>query len=266
MSVTVMKKLTALASLRDADRLVRRLMRLRCVEIVSIPLEEMADGGALLRYDSDSARAEAERRVADVTAALALLDEYAIHEKPRSSPIAVTAEEFRESGRLDAARAAVAEALQARDDRTAAQTERNRMEALGRSLAPWREYSASPEGEETALCEVWLGTLPPETPISAADDALAGLHAGVEEVSRDEDALYAAVLTLKEDGDATARALAALGFVKTSRQGVLKDLPVEGAAAENIAFCQKRISELDERLSALKDTVTLYQPCTHRPR
>ena len=38
MSVTVMKKLTVLASLRDADKLVRRLMRLRCVDIASVPL------------------------------------------------------------------------------------------------------------------------------------------------------------------------------------------------------------------------------------
>ena len=107
MSITVMKKLTALVSLRDVDRLVRRLMRLRCVEIASVPLGELPDGGTLLRYDSDSARAEAERRVADVTAALALLDGYAVHDKPRRSPIAVTAEEFRGSGRFDAARSAV---------------------------------------------------------------------------------------------------------------------------------------------------------------
>ena len=253
MSVTVMKKLTALVSLRDVDRLVRRLMRLRCVEIDSVPLGELPDGGALLRYDSDSARAEAEQRLADVTAALALLDPYAIHEKPRSAPIAVTAEEFRSSGRFDAARAAVSEALQARDDRAAAQTERNRMEALCRSLTPWLEYSASPDGEETALCEVWLGTFPPETLISAADEALASLHAGVEEISRDEDALYAAVLTLKEESEATAKALAALGFVRTSRQGAMKDLPVEGTAAQNVDYCQTRVAELDERLSALKD-------------
>ena len=70
MSVTVMKKLTVLASLRDADKLVRRLMRLRCVDIDSVPLGDLPDGGTLLRYDCDTARADAERRVADVTAAL----------------------------------------------------------------------------------------------------------------------------------------------------------------------------------------------------
>ena len=63
MSVCVMKKLTVLAPERDADRLVRRLMRLRCAELSSVPLGDLPDGGTLLRYDCDTARAEAERRV-----------------------------------------------------------------------------------------------------------------------------------------------------------------------------------------------------------
>ena len=61
MSVTVMKKLTVLASLRDADRLVRRLIRLRCVDMSAVSLDDLPDGGTLVRYDSDAARAEAER-------------------------------------------------------------------------------------------------------------------------------------------------------------------------------------------------------------
>ncbi len=46
MSVTVMKKLTVLASLRDADRLVRRLIRLRCVDMSAVSLDDLPDGGA----------------------------------------------------------------------------------------------------------------------------------------------------------------------------------------------------------------------------
>ena len=44
MSVTVMKKLTVLASQRDADKLVRRLMHLRCVEIDAVPVGDLPDG------------------------------------------------------------------------------------------------------------------------------------------------------------------------------------------------------------------------------
>ncbi len=251
MSVTVMKKLTVLASLRDADKLVRRLMRLRCVEIDAVPLGDLPDGGALLRYDSDTARADAERRVTDVTAALPILDGYAVNAKASSRPIEVTAEAFRATGRLQAARDTVAQTLQARDSRINCQNEHNRLEALCRSLTPWLEYNAPLEAEETELSEVWLGTLPAKTLISEADDALADLHAGVEEVARDTDGLYVAVLLLKEDGDAVARALAGIGFTRITFKG----LPASGTAAENHKLCLRRMAELENELQGISDTL-----------
>ena len=209
MSVCVMKKLTVLAPPRDADRLVRRLMRLRCAELSAVPLGDLPDGGTLLRYDCDTARAEAERRVAAVTAALPLLDAYTVKAKPwNQKPIAVTAEEFRASGRFDAARGTVEEILALGERRVTDKNEYNRLNALCRSLSPWLEYQQPLSGESTALTEVWLGTLPGKTLLSEVDDALADLHAGVEEVARDKDALYVSVLTMKADADATARALA----------------------------------------------------------
>ena len=251
MSVSVMKKLTALASARDADRLVRRLMRLRCAELTSVPLGDLPDGGTLLRYDCDKDRAEAERRVADVSAALPLLEAYTVKAKPwNRKPIAITAEEFRRSGRFEAARRIVAEVLELRDRRIADQNEYNRLEALCRALRPWAEYGQPLTGESTALCEVWLGTLPPKTLISAADDALSELHAGVEEVARDAAALYVSVLTLKEDSDAAAVALTGLGFTRVSFKG----LPEEGKpAAEQIKSCLRLLDELDNRLQICVD-------------
>ena len=250
MSVTVMKKLTVLASQRDADKLVRRLMRLRCVEIDAVPLESLPDGGALLRYDSDTARADAERRVADVNAALSILDGYAVNVKQSGRPIDATAEAFRAAGRFKAARDAVAATIEAYNGRIACRNEYNRLEALCRALAPWREYDAPPEAEGTALSEVWLGTLPPKTLISEADDALAELRAGVEEIGRDEVALYTAVLLLREDADAAARALAGIGFTRVSFKG----LPApEGTAAENVRLCQRRLAELDNELQSAED-------------
>ena len=252
MSVTVMKKLTVLASQRDADKLVRRLMRLRCVEIDAVPVGDLPDGGSLLRYDSDTARADAERRVADVTAVLPVLDGYAVNVKRSSRPIEVTAEAFRTTGRLQAARDAVAETLEVHNRRIACQNEYNRLEALCRSLTPWLGYDAPLEAFGTALSEVWLGTLPPKTLISEADDALAELRAGVEEIGRDEDAMYAAVLLLKEDEDSVARALAGMGFTRMSFKG-LPD--ADGGAAENLQLCRRRLAELDNHLQAAEDSL-----------
>ena len=247
-----MKKLTVLAPRRDADRLVRRLMRLRCAELSTVPLGDLPDGGTLLRYDCDTARAEAERRVAAVNAAMPLLDAYTVKAKPwNKKPIAITAEEFRESGRFDAARETVAEILALGERRVAEQNEYNRLSGLCRALTPWLEYPQPLTGESTALTEVWLGTLPPKTLISAVDDALADLHAGVEEVGRDEDALYVSVLTMKADADAVSRALTGLGFLRT----VFKGLPDETApAAENLRLCLKELDERDVSLQVVTDT------------
>ena len=141
MSVSVMKKLTVLAPERDADRLVRRLMRLRCAELTSVPLGDLPDGGTLLRYDCDTARAEAERRVADVTATIPLLEAYTVKAMPwNKKSVAITTEEFRKSGRFDTARDTVAEVLALRDTRTAAAGEYSRLSDLCQSLMPWLEY------------------------------------------------------------------------------------------------------------------------------
>ena len=253
MSVCVMKKLTVLAPERDADKLVRRLMRLKCAELSTVPLGDLPDGGTLLRYDCDTARAEAERRVAAVSAAMPLLDAYTAKAKPwNKKPIAVTAEEFRGSGRFDAARETVAEALSLGEQQVAEQNEYNRLNALCRTLTPWLDYPRPLSGESTALTEVWLGTLPKNTLLSAADDALVELHAGVEEVARDEDAVYVSVLTMKQDADAAARALAGLGFLRISFKG----LPDEKAtAAENLALCQKAMDEGDTSLQIIVDSL-----------
>ena len=253
MSVCVMKKLTVLAPERDADKLVRRLVRLKCAELSTVPLGDLPDGGTLLRYDCDTARVEAERRVAAVTSALSLLDAYTVKAKPwNKKPIAITAEEFRGSGRFEAARETVTEVLELGERRVAEQNEYNRLAALCRALAPWLDYAGPLVGEGTSLTEVWLGTLPKGTLLSAADDALADLHAGVEEIGRDEDSVYVSVLIMKQDADAAARALAGIGFLRTSFKG----LPDETATAVyNLRLCEKELDDREVSLMVITDTL-----------
>ena len=108
MSVSVMKKLTVLTPAEDADALVRKLMRLRCVEIRTTPLggevppdseaeNSVADGATaagdaaqayLRRNDCDTARVAAEGRVKDVSDAIPILDSHATKAKPMRRPTA----------------------------------------------------------------------------------------------------------------------------------------------------------------------------------
>ena len=251
MSVSVMKKLTVLASARDTDQLVRRLMRLRCAELTTVPLDDLPDGGTLLRYDCDTARVEAERRVADVTAAIPVLDAYTAKAMPwNQKPVSVTSEDFRASGRYDRARETVGEVLSLVEQRETAMAEYNRLRGLLRGITPWLEYPLPLEGEGTDLSEVWMGVLPPKTLLSTADDALSELHAGVEEIHRDEEGVYVSVLLLKEDSDAVARALTGVGFTRLSFKGLPS--PAE-PPQENKRLCLKELDELDNRLQLCTD-------------
>ena len=95
MAVSAMKKITALAVSADADRLVRRLLRPGCVQIYTVPLSELPDGGQMVRHDAEVAVSEAEQSVACVTEALGILDAYRTRPKPWArKPHIITAEEF----------------------------------------------------------------------------------------------------------------------------------------------------------------------------
>ncbi len=258
MSVSVMKKLTAITPLRDTDRLLRRLLRLRCAEIRTMPVGELPDGGKLLRCDCEAARAAAEKRVADVDAALRCLDGYSIAPRPwHRSPIAITAEVFEATGCREAAEGVVAEVLAIRDERAEALRDLRRMEELRAALRPWFNSDEPLAYADTALCELWLGTLPPGVlPVELADAAdAAEVHIALHEVSRQSlskggEVRYVTALLFKRESGEVQRILTEAGFERIQ----FKDLPAPSEnAQENDRLCLKHMGELENRLQAQVD-------------
>ena len=226
MSVSIMKKLTVLAPERDADTLVRKLIRQKCVEISSTPVED----GDMLRLDCDSAKAEAEERIRQVSEAVSVLDRYTAEAKAwagqRQAP---EPEEFRASGGYDWAWEVVKETLALRDSIEAGKAENARLRDRYQSLRPWTERYDAPLGDTgTDTCAVWLGTVPSRIPLSVVTDRLHELHAGVEEIGSDENASYLSLVFLREDEAEISRALTELEFVRAdfASQG-LTDTPRE---------------------------------------
>lgn len=226
MSIAVMKKLMVLTPKRDADSLVRRLIRLRCVQIDTVPVED----GELLRVRCDKERVEAETRVRAVETALPVLERYAPQAKPwlrRSvqdgdtyplcGSYAAAEEVVRETVELDARLGVI---------RSELATSRTRTEAL----TPWLESDLPLRGEDTELCRVWLGSFPAQTPLSAVTDALRDCPAGVETVKEEPDGLFVSVLLHREDEEAVSRALAPLGFLRADFSGEPLAAPVDGRA------------------------------------
>ncbi len=258
MSVSTMKKLTAITPERDADKLLRRLLRMRCAEIRTVPISELPDGGNLLRCDCDAERAAAEKRVSDIHTVLQFLDGYSVTARPWTKrPIDITTEVFENTGCRRAAEVVVAEVLTIREGRADALRETRRMEDLRSALAPWLDYDAPLVGTDTASCEVWLGTLPAGVnPDTLSDPGLAdGLHVAVSEVSRHTGATgagthYVSVVLLKKESDAVLRALTDVGFERIQFRELLDP---EALAAANDKLCVRRLGELENQLQTYTD-------------
>lgn len=226
MSIAVMKKLTVLTPERDADALVHRLIRMKCVQINTVPIEN----GELLRVKCDSERVEAERRARAVETALPVLNRYAPQAKPWLHRTVPDEDTYPLCGSCDAAREVVREAGELDARLGAIRTEIAGLRTRAEALTPWLESDLPLAGGDTALCRVWLGSFPAKTALSAVTDALRDCHAGVEIVKEDADGLFVSVILHREDEDAVSRALTPLGFLKADLSGEPFAAPEAGNA------------------------------------
>ena len=239
MSVSKMKKLTAFVFRDDADRLVRSLMRLRCVQVRSLDAERSAQ--KLSRVDCDAELTEARRRVVEVDAVLPVLSRYSTRKmRFRRRVHEVDQQAFAESG--DAARAweAVKKAERLLEETRAGESEHTRLAALYGSLQPWLDYDVPLSDTETEKTKTWLGSVPLTVPAERVTESLGALGCASEEVFDDEKYSYFAVTFLKEKETDVGAALASCGFVRQEFAGVTETALSASREAEG------RLAELEE--------------------
>ncbi|MBR6603803.1 MAG: hypothetical protein IKK94_07295, partial [Clostridia bacterium] len=95
MAVVKMKKLSVFAHKRDADKLLHRLMRLRCVEIKQSEIED----GSLSPGDAERGFAEIENNIAGAVRCLKALSKYSERKKGLGAArISVRLDKFRSDG------------------------------------------------------------------------------------------------------------------------------------------------------------------------
>ena len=253
MSVSNMKKLTVLSPSGEADALVRRLMRLKCVEIRTVDPGTVESDTAWIRNDCDTQRVEAERRVADVAAAIPVLAPYAPPVKGVGGrTIRIHGSAFEKTGSYSAAWSVVREVLAIKAGIAECQNEESRIAALRASLTPWLTYDAPLGESRTDRGEIWLGTLPSHVRLSDIAQGFRDVYAGAEEVSRDTDALYVAVMFLKEEEATVNRVLNGLGFLRCTFGGVVTTARVAyEEAAKQLAEAENRMQAYLDRLNEL---------------
>ena len=245
MSVSTMRKLTVFAPKEQADALIRRLMRLRCVQVRQVEESE----GQLERVACDAQRAAAERRLAAVTEALEMLAGYSSRKGLVQTRNQLDIEKFM-AERYDAATEAVQQTLTIKQRQNECNAEITALTGRMHTLAPWLTYSLPLEMDATRSCEIILGALPAKTKMNDMRAALDEYCAEIESVFSDDDGEYVAVICHKADAVGVQRVLAERGFIKAS----LKEYAA--LPREEYEACSKRVSELQTELAQIK--MTLY--------
>ncbi len=244
MSVSTMRKLTVFAPKGQEDALIRRLMRLRCVQVRQVDFAE----APLERVACDAQRAAAERRLSAVTDALELLAKYSARKGFVQTRNQLDIEKFM-AEHYETATSAVQRVLASKQREHECNAEISALTGRMHALAPWLTYSLPLELAATESCELILGALPAKTKIRDMRDALAETCAEIESVFSDSDGEYVSVVCHKDDAAAVQRVLAERGFIKAS----LKEF--EKTPREEYDACQKRVAELQTELALLSETM-----------
>lgn len=248
MPVSNMKKLTAFVFRDDSDRLVRRLMRLRCVQVRSLDAERSAQ--KLARVDCDGELISARKKLAAVDAVLPVLSRYSTRKmRFRRRVHEVDQQEFAGDGRAAHAWETVERAGALQETLAGLEAERVRLTALSESLQPWLEYDVPLSDCETAKTRTWLGSIPLAVPQETVNAALTDAGCAVEAVDTDEKFSYWAVTFLKEGEAETGAALATLGFVRQDFESETETaLAASRRTEERLAALENETVQADEAL------------------
>ncbi len=260
MSVSNMKKLALFVCRDDASLLMRKLIRLRCVEITE---EEPSKEGdlATVRYSCEARRTELEASLGQIGSALDALSPYAIRPRSLFRPKAkLDPDAFLSDGSADTARATVRETGAIRERQAEIKNELNRLRAAADAALPYEAYDLPLSLEGTEHTDLLLGVLPPTIDTDPLGKELYQAGAIAELLRADGSGKYIALYCCKSDTEAVSALLSDHGFLRASFRGVNR------TAAEEIALCRREIEKLEaererltERLRALSESLDLVE-------
>ena len=209
-----MKKITVLTYEKDAEAVVRRLMSLKCVQIQTTQAEGLEP---ISLPETDTQKSTAERRLADIHAALPSLLRYTarkgglgriVHRVDRTA--------FCRDGRAERAWQTVCDTLAVLEKIESLIAERTRTETLMAAVEPWLGYDLPLDEDGSAKTKLLLGSCPVSVDTLALREELEAVGVCFEEVSQDNVNSYLALTVLRSDYDEVERSLVSKGFLKAS--------------------------------------------------
>ena len=259
MSVSTMKRLTVFAFRQDSDRILRKLMNLRCVEIRTLDVSDAEL--ALERLHSEEDVAQADRRLNAIRAAIPVLTKYSTRRNGLGRVVhEFSPEQFSRDGSEEKARETVRQTLKLQEQIKAAAAEQTRLLNQSDALLPWLDYDAPLNDDHTHRTVTLLGSCPAKVDFEALRDRLAELGVYSELVSEDNSSRYFTVTCLSQDRGAADAELAAVGFVRSDFCDA--DMPAQQAyaqAEERREALEEEQVRLEEALRDLSESLDLVE-------
>lgn len=243
-----MKRLAVYAHRTDLDLLVKKLIRLRCVDISThVDNDDDAELG-IGRVSCDLRRIELEGSVANIGAAITALDPYVQKSKGLFPPKKrLDTDEFVRSGRADVARELVARTLDNVKRREQIKTEIAKANVDIASARPYVQYDLPLGFSGTATTDCFLGALPTATDLDVTGKELYRAGAIASLLENDKNGIYAAYFCYKADSNEVNSLLSSYGFLRASFPGV------DMTAREYIRNAKRQIKKLEAENEGLLD-------------
>lgn len=256
MSVSRMKRLTVFAHKRDVDALIKRLMRLGCVQI-----ERTEDGAEHGRLRLERYHGEVDALPRMLERAEKALEVLAPYRSDRGSrlvrrSIGVRLDHFVSSGG-DKRAEAIADRVLALDfERSALKTERTKLADRVAALELWSGLEMPLDLTSTERTDIILGTLPPQIGENELSAALteSDIAATAERVGGDRTVGCFLISAHKDDTARALNTLSGLGFSRASLPRTSLTAAEEKTRTEALALdCDKRRAKLEDELRTLAE-------------
>lgn len=235
MSVVKMKKLTVFAHRRDSDALLRRLMRLRCVEVRPSESDDEAleRGGDLLRL------AELEKLHSDVQNTLQTLSKYRSGKKGFvKKAISVRLDKFSADGSYAKAVNMIKQTEGVLLRSSELKSEEAKLKTLLQSLSPWRTYDLPLDYAGTESTVLFTGTLPASVGEKQIEKALGDIPLCAIRVNEDKRIACYSFICCRGDESEVMLKLSSIGMMRTQFSGMSR------TAEREIAHLEKKISDI----------------------
>ena len=252
MSVSKMKKLTVIATKKEADVIIQRLMKLRAVSV------RKSDGAEKELTESFAPHTDvsgAAARLARVEEAIPVLAKHSRKRKPLfAAQIPISPEAYRTDGRFDTAWKVVEETHKILNGQAECKAEKEALIGKLQSYKPYLTLPFPPSFRGTATTGYLVGSLPGGTRWERVRQQLEGLAAEPTLLGSDGTGLYLTVIYHRCEEEQTLRALSGIGFLKAPLPDSADSVQtLYDAAVKEIGICDATLEKLNNRISVLSD-------------